>query len=432
MIWMAVGCRYKEASLELRERLTFSSAQVPQALTELHRRYPQLEVVILSTCNRVEIYAAMELGGETNAFPKTAMEGTNVLVNFLAEFHGLKPETISPYLFRKTGRDVVEHLFLVASSLDSIVIGEGQIAGQVRAAYELAVDCGTVGPLLHSAFQRAAATVKKVTTETPIHKYRTSVASVAVSCFARQIFERLSKKTALVIGAGQMAEETLRYLRDEGIGRILIINRSTEKAERLADEFNGTPLPWDKMDEAMVQADMVISLTGATEPVVTLARFKAQVAKRDYRPLLILDLAVPRDFEPAIAAIPNVYLYTVDDLQRVCDENQAARNQAYPAARALIQQELEHFVLDAHHRKSARVIVQLHQRWHEIKEAERERLFSKLPELTEHEKQTIDYTLERILNKLLHTPLESLHEEAGGGMERQQNLLNAIRRLFDI
>lgn len=457
MIWLAIGCRYRESDVSIREKLAFSEAQIRDALALLRERFPEQETVILSTCNRVEIYAAQELRTTENVWgekeesdwndfqseapqkvrkPKNetlsadpAEEGLEQLFQFWAEFKGMELEEVKAACFRKTDADAIEHLFTVASSLDSMIVGEGQIGGQVQSAYQLAVECGSVGPLLHSAFQRAGNISRKVSAETAIHHYRTSVPSVAVSCFARQIFEHFEKKNTLVIGAGKMAEETLLYLREEGVRSITIVNRSLEKAQLMAEQFQGTVRPWEELDAALVDADLIVSITGATQPIVTLERFRKLESKRNFRPLFILDLAVPRDFDPRLSEQENVYLYSVDDLQSVCDANQLAREQDLPAAKKIVKEQLLAFLQDIRHRKSGRVILELREFWAQPKKMELERLFRKLPNLTEAQRREIEYSFDRLVNKLLHPTLASLYE-AGKNPESQRGLLNAVRKLF--
>lgn len=435
MIWMAVGCRYRESVLDVREKLAFSESEIRQTLAEWKSRYPELEIVILSTCNRVEIYAAMEIFAAPqwqSRFPTDAVEGAERLVEMLAECHGLTVAEISPYCFRKTGQEVIRHLFYVASSLDSMVVGEGQISGQVQQAYALAVECRSVGSLLHAAFQRAGKVTKKVASETAIFQYRTSVPSVAVSCFARQIFEHFETKKTLVIGAGQMAEETLRYLREEGVRQITILNRRVENARRMAELFQGEVQPWENLENALIEADLVVSATGATEPIVTCSQLEKLQGKRGYRPMFILDLAVPRDFEAKIESLSNIYLYTVDDLEKVCVSHRAAREKDIPKAESVVARELQTFLIDIRHHKSGRVIEQLRQQWQEPKRKELQRLFHKLPQLEDSQRQEIEYAFERLLNKLLHSPLESLRDEAGISPAGQRGLLEAVRKLFGL
>ncbi|MBE6427434.1 MAG: glutamyl-tRNA reductase [Planctomycetaceae bacterium] len=447
MIWMVLGCRYCESDVSTREKLAFSESQVREALAILRNRYPNLEAVILSTCNRVEIYAAREFspaerarlenpvfseitsGEELDSFPLNTEAGLDILLKFWSEFKKIPLEKVKESVFCRTGVEAVRHLFMVSSSLDSMIVGEAQIGGQVQAAYQVAVECETVGPLLHAAFQRAGNISKKVTAETAIHQYRTSVPSVAVSCFAKQIFEHFESKRTLVIGAGKMAEETLLYLREEGVQKITIVNRSIEKARKMAEQFSGTVCSWEELDEALVEADLIVSITGAMEPIVTLERFRKLEIRRQFRPLFVLDLAVPRDFDPKLAALENVYLYSVDDLQKVCCANEAARAKDIPAAKTIVETQLQSFLLDIRHRKSSQVILKLREIWDQPKRSELERLFRKLPQLTEVQQKEIEYSFDRLVNKLLHPTLTSLYE-SGENPENQRGLLNAVRKLF--
>lgn len=430
MIWMAIGCRYRECTVSVREKLSFSESQVRDALALLRDRWPELEVVILSTCNRVEIYAARELRAESS-FPTDAEAGISELTKFWADFKGLSPAEVEAACFHRVGAEAVRHLFMVAASLDSMIVGEAQIAGQVQNAYQLAVECGSVGPLLHLAFQRAGNVARKVAAETAIHQYRTSVPSVAVSCFARQIFEHFESKHTLVIGAGKMAEETLLYLREEGARTITIVNRSIENARKMAEQFQGTVRPWEELDAAIIDADLIVSITGATEPIVTLERFRALEKQRGFRPLFILDLAVPRDFDGRLAQLQNVYLYTVDDLQSVCDANQAARDRDFPKAKTLVDLQLQSFLLDIRHRKSGPIITELRQFSDQTKQLELERLFRKMPGLSEAERAEVEYSFDRLVNKLLHPTLAALYE-SGQNPENQRGLLNAVKKLFGL
>ncbi|MDO4551635.1 MAG: glutamyl-tRNA reductase [Planctomycetia bacterium] len=431
MIWMCVGCRHLEADVDIREKLAFSETQAREALKILRQRYPALEVVILSTCNRVEIFAAMELGEElqSEGFPANSDSGCEILLEFLAEFHHVPRELVLKNSFRETGLKVIEHLFTVASSLDSMVVGEGQILGQVKEAYYRAVECHSVSALLNPAFQRAIRVAKRVASQTGIQKRKVSVPSVAVSEFAHRIFEHFEDKKTLVVGAGKMAEETLVYLVQQGVKHITVINRSENRARELAQKFSGQTRDWEELDDAVIWADLIISTTGATLPIMTRKRFEPLEMKRNYRPLFVLDLAVPRDFEPKVGAFPNVYLYTVDDLRNVCQANIAAREKELPRAFTIIKQELEAFLQDIRHHKSGQVIRRLQSEWKKPMQQELQRLFNKIPELNEKQREEVQYSFERLVNKLLHIPLESLHQEAAD-FASQRGLLDAIQKLF--
>lgn len=417
-----VGCSHRYSSLATRERLAFSPAQASEALDDLHSRFPESEAVLLSTCNRVEVYTAAE--------DPTCGPTQEQLVEFLAEFHGLHVADVFDDLFERTGEDAVRHLFEVAASLDSMVLGESQIVNQVLQAYTLAQTRETTGPLTNQIFQAAMRVAKRVASETSINEKRLSIPSVAVGDFAKRIFERFDDKQVLVLGAGEMAEETLRYLRDEGARRITVLNRSFERARNLAEGWNGQAVPWEALDAALVAADLVVSTTGATEPVVTLARYRQLEAAREQRDLFVLDLAVPRDFDPAIGECLNVYLYSIDDLEDTCRRNREERHRELPRAMQIVEEETARFMAELHHRATGPIIKRLRLGWQQPKEDELKRLFNRLPGLTEEERDEIHQSFDRLINKLLHPPLESLRDEARHGIPHA--LLDALKRLFQL
>ncbi|MBN1588547.1 MAG: glutamyl-tRNA reductase [Pirellulales bacterium] len=416
-----VGCSHHNTSIEIRERLAFDAQQVRAALAAWRRRYPDIEAILLSTCNRVEFYLATEHG---------EVPCRNAVSAFVASFHQLGSTEINSHLFELVDRDAVVHLFRVACSLDSMVVGEPQILAQVKQAYEMAVEQETIGTLLHGVFQTAIKVARRVDAETDIHRHRVSVPSVAVADFAKQIFERFDDRLVLVIGAGEMAEETLRYLRDEGSNRVAVINRSRQRAEALAQRWQGSVLGWDQLRQALIDADLVISTTGANQPVVTLAQFQEIEQVRGDGPLFILDLAVPRDFDPLIGERPDVYLYSVDDLRAACERNLLARKKELPLAERIVEQETDEYLAAARHRATGPVIASLKRGWQEPKKAELERLFKKLPALDQQSRQEIDQAFERLLNKLLHHPIESLRDEARHGIPSA--LIDALSKLFHL
>jgi glutamyl-tRNA reductase len=266
--------------------------------------------------------------------------------------------------------------------------------------------------------------------ETTIHQRRVSVPSVAVGDFARQIFERFDDKQTLVIGAGEMADETLRYLQEEGVRHITIVNRSLARAEELAKRWQGRTVAWEELPQAIAAADLVVSTTGSDEPIVTLDRFSKIESYRSERPLLILDLAVPRDFEPAIGKRPDVYLYSIDDLQAACRRNRTERDKELPAAMHIVEQETARFMAEMYHREIGPVIERLRLGWQKPKEDELQRLLNKLPDLGEREREEIRRSFDRLVNKMLHPPLESLRDESRDGVPR--GLLDALARLFQL
>jgi glutamyl-tRNA reductase len=378
--------------------------------------------VLLSTCNRVEIYTAAE-------DPAVAPTHEQV-AQFVADFHHVPLYEIFDDLFERTGEDAARHLFTVAASLDSMVVGEPQILAQVKQAYELANQRNSTGPFTHAIFQAAVKVARRVQTETQLHQKRVSIPSIAVADFARQIFERFDDKQVLVIGAGEMAEETLRYLQDEGAHRVTVINRNYQRARELAERWQGSVQPWDDLPESLAAADLVISTTGSEEPVVKLADFRRIEPLRYQRPLFILDLAIPRDFEPAIGDCLGVYLYSIDDLQTACARNRAARDKELPAALHIVEEETSRFMTDLHHRATAPIIKRLREGWQQPKEDELRRLFNKLPEIDAKSQEEIRQSFDRLINKLLHPPLESLRSEAQTGTPH--GLLEALKRLFQL
>jgi len=416
-----VGCSHHDTPIAVRERLAFSADQTRAALRQYREEFPAMEAVLLSTCNRVEFYTA---SGHAPC-PEAPQ-----IVGFLARFHGLEPAAIAEHLRLRTGEEAVCHLFAVAASLDSMVVGEPQILSQVKLAYQLAGEEGSTGPLLHAAFQAALKTAKRVAGETTIQQRRVSIPSVAVADFAQQIFERFDDKHTLVIGAGEMAEETLQYLKDQGARDVIVVNRSPQRAADLAGRWGGRTRPWEDLRAAVAEADLVISTTGAEEPIITLAQFLAIERTRRAGPLFILDLAVPRDFEPAIGDRPEVYLYSVDDLREACEENRRLRDKELPAAMRIVQQETDRFMGDLHHRTSGPIIRRLKEGWDKPKEEELRRLLNKLPDLDERSRAEIREAFDRLINKLLHPPLESLRDESRHGIPRA--LVEALAKLFQL
>jgi len=421
-----IGLNHRSAPLEVREQLAFSPTQVADALTQWQDtvwqdRGTDIEAVLLSTCNRTEFYVAT---------PERELPTAEQLLQFLLNQKSSPPTgfTLASQIFTLDNLDAAEHLFAVASGLDSMVLGEVQILSQVKAAYQQALDADTVGTWNHALFQAALKTAKRVATETALHEHRISIPSIAVSDFARRIFERFEDKNILVFGAGEMGQETLRYLVEYGAKSITVLNRHRERAETLATQFGGSAADWQTRFELLTKTDIVISTTSADEPVVTLADYQSIEPKRRGRTLFVLDLAVPRDFEPAIAKCSGVYLYSVDDLQEVCNKNRQERDREIPKAEKIVKRSAEAFVKDMTHRRHGAIIQQLREQWTKTKEVELHRLFNKLPELEKHEQEEIRYAFERLLAKYLHSPLVSLREESPDS--EPHKLVDALKKLF--
>ncbi|WP_145360049.1 glutamyl-tRNA reductase [Alienimonas californiensis] len=428
-----VFCSHHTADVSLRERLGFSAEALGDAYAKLRERFPASELVVLSTCNRVEVYSAVPppaAGGQAGLAPRLSD-----LAGFLSEFHAIPEDAFASHLLERRGPDAVRHLFEVSASLDSLVLGESQIVGQVRDAYDLAQRYEACGPLTHALFQAAFRTASRVRRETKLSDGRTSIASVAVGQFGRNIFERFTDKTVLVIGSGEMADETLRYLHDEGTGRVVIVNRSPERALALAEARGGEVRPWDELDRWLGEADVIVSATGATTPVVSRERFAAARAaakgRRSGKPVFILDLGLPRDFDPAVSRVDsNVFRYDIDDLEATCDANRRRREKEIGRAKGIVEEETQAFLRGLVHRATGPVIRRLRDEWTAVRDAELQQLYARRPDWTDDDRAAVERSVDRIVNKLLHPPLEALKDEARRG--EHATLLDSFRRLFGI
>ncbi|MBI2807489.1 MAG: glutamyl-tRNA reductase [Planctomycetes bacterium] len=416
---LCVGGSFKTMPIELREKLAFDGPKLPAALNELASRYG-CESAIVSTCNRVEIYVA-------RAGAPTAPDA-ELIAEFIAQFHDVRYDQIRASMYTRTNDAAAAHLFRVTSSLDSLIVGEGQIAGQVKKAYEAAHVAGSAGVVLHALFQQALAVAKRVRTQTGISHGHVSVSSVAVD-YVRQVHHHFGDKTILVIGAGKMGVLTLKHLRELKPERILVANRSPEKAQAVAQECGGTAIAWEQLDDALVEADIVLSTTGAPEPIMPRRRFDAILARRSRGTMVILDIAVPRDFDPRIHDGDRACLFNVDDLKRIQEQTIQERQQHIQPAEAIIEQEVKRFLNDWRRKKNGPIIAQLTQEF----ERERQRivteLFAKMNgKLSEEEKKHIEGAFKLLQNRFLHGPISVLAEDTPE--PTQHNLLDALRKLF--
>lgn len=419
MMLRVVGCNFRTAPVEIRERLAFEGPKLFAALDELSVRYG-CEAVILSTCNRVELYVARP---DTPNGPDTEL-----LVEFLGECHHITPHTLRPHLYSHQQVDAVRHLFRVVASLDSLIVGEAQIAGQTKRAYELAQRHGAVGPLLHALFQQARQVARRVRTETGIARGHVSVSSAAVD-YVRQVFAHFEDKTILVIGAGKMGALTLRHLRQLRPKRILVSNRSSEKAVAVAEGCGGTPVAWERLDDALTRADIVLSTTGAPEPVVTSERWRRIMAHRPDGRVVILDIAVPRDFDPAIHDGDRTCLFNIDDLKRIRERTLQDRMKHVAPAEIIVEQEQRRFLKDWTRRRHGPVIARLTQDFETKRQAIVKQLMERLNgKLSEEDRAYVEGAFRLLQNQFLHGPISALTEEPheGGG----HTLLEALRKLF--
>ena len=398
-----LGLNHTSAPLEVRERLAFNSQQQADAVARFRQKFDNCELVLLSTCNRVEFYTARAVHGRPR---------TEELVAFLAEFHSIAPADFEQHLYHKSQREVIEHLFHVASSLDSMVLGESQVLGQVRDAYETCKQLSSAGKILNPLFQRAIAVGKEVMHETALNEGRLSVASVAVD-YAKGIFDHFDDKTILCIGAGKMAALVLQNFAGLKPGNLLICNRNPDKAEALATRFGGRQVPFEDLPDHLVAADIVITSTGSAQPIITRQQFEGLRKRRRYRPIFLIDIAVPRDIEASVGEIESVYLYNLDDLQQVVSQTQAQRTDAIGSARAIVAKHIESYITWHRQRELGPAIHRLYNRYHAIAQEELGRTLNKLPNVTEAEKAHLEDLARRIVNKLLHDPVHTLATPKG-------------------
>jgi glutamyl-tRNA reductase len=425
MILLAIGCSYKTTPVEVRERLAFKDEHLTRAHTELCAGF-DCEAVILSTCNRVEMYAGCILNGSSSPRELDA----ECIAEFFADFHGLPFSAVRPHLYIHRQAEAVRHLFRVAASLDSMIVGEGQIAGQVKKAYEQAIRDDGVGPLLHALFRHARRVARRVRTETGIAHGHVSVSSAAVD-YVKQVFDHFGDKTILVIGAGKMGELTLRHLRQLKPQRIWVTNRSAEKAESVARGCGGEALPWEKLDDLLANADIVLSTTGAPEPIVTWPRYEQIAARRTGGPLVILDIAVPRDFDPRIHDGDRTCLFNIDDLKRIREATLADRLKHVEPAEAIVNQDTKAFLQDWSRRRHGPVIARLTQDCEaKRREIVRELLGKLNGRLTDEDRRHIEGAFRLLVNRLLHGPITALAEETHSEDSSGHTLLDALRKLF--
>jgi glutamyl-tRNA reductase len=418
----AIGCNVSSAAVELREKLAFDAAKTQKALAELNARYAA-EAVILGTCNRVEIYVARQ--------EAVAPLHAPLMAEFLAEVHGVPAGDVSPHLYEHADAAAARHLFRVAAGLDSVVLGEGQVAGQVKDAYEAALKLTATGPLLNALFPAALRVSKRVRSETGIAHGHVSVSSAAVD-FVQQVFSTFDDKTVLVVGAGKMGRLTLNHLAELKPAAVLVTNRSPEKAAASAKDCGGQVVPWANLDDALVRADIVLSTTGAPEPIVSRKRFDERVRRRRAgRPLLVFDMAVPRDFDPAIHDGDAVSVFNVDDLARVADERMAGRRRHLPAAEAIVEAEVTKFVKEWNTRQDVPVIGKLTAEVDKLRDAILGPLLTKLDgKLTDAEKAHIEGAFRLFQNRVLHGPIAALKESSREG--HSGGLREALMKLFGL
>jgi glutamyl-tRNA reductase len=423
---LALGVDYRSAPASVREALAFDGPKQRAGLDYLVQTFPGSEFVVLSTCNRVELYVA----GNSEQVPDL-----DDLASALIRFHSVAPEGVSGHLVSYLDKGVVGHLFRVAASLESLVLGEGQILSQVRDAYRAAVENGSIGPNLHALFQNALRVGKLVRERTGMDQGKLSVASVAVD-LAKQIFDSFADKTVLVIGTGKMGELTLQHLKNLNPGQILVANRDADRATDVAARWNGRAVPFDRLGQALIEADLVISTTAANEPIVTLEQYTRVQRSRRNRLALLLDIAIPRDFDPRIAELDQVMLYHVDDLRAQAEQNRLQRQKGIEPALIIIEHETAKCYAQLCHQRDAGLLLQqLGNRADQIRQRELAALFSARPDLTTADRDAITIMALRLQNQFLHHPraaVRSAVAEPSPDHHSSHPVLDFVRHIFGL
>jgi len=416
---IVIGLNHKTAPIEIRERLAFPEDRIENALSQVKSLLSLKENMIVSTCNRVEIYAAV----------REAEKAIIDLKDFLSQYHGLPLREFERNLYLLVGEEAVRHIFRVASSLDAMVVGEPQILGQIKSAYNVAVEAKTSGLILHRLLHRAFHVAKRVRTETKIGNSAVSVSFVAVE-LAKKIFGSLEKRIVLLIGAGEMCELAARHLVSGGIERVLVTNRTYERAVTLAQEFRGEPIPFEEMNRGLRMVDIVISATDSPRFLLHHEQVAKVMKDRKQKPIFFIDIADPRDVEPRVGDIANVYLYNIDDLQKVANDNIQDREKEAEKAEAIVQDEVVKFVNWHQSLEVTPTIVALRKKFEEIRSKELAKTFSIHPSLSDKERQSLEALTSAIINKILHGPLTLLKQKDEDAMAHLY--LDALRRLFEL
>ncbi len=421
-----LGLSWRTADVAVRERVAFRDDEIDAGLGELLSSQVIGEAMILSTCNRVEIYAATPRGAPASVMTAATAEARR----FIAQSRATPAEELAEALYERTDIEAVRHAFRVASALDSMVVGEAQILGQLKSAFGAANRAGATGPVLRRCFEKAFGVAKRVRSETGIARGAANVSSVAVE-LARHVFGELAGKTVAVIGAGKMSDLAARHLRADGAGSVLVTNRSPEKAAEVAARVDGVARPWEELDALLALADVVISSTGSQEPILTKKLVKAAMKKRRYRPQVIVDIAVPRDVAPDVGKIDGVYLFNIDDLERAVAVNLEERAREAEDASEIVEREVHQFGRWLDTQSVVPTIRALRAHFAAIAREEAEKVVASLDGKSQAQQEAAVRRLgDVIVNKLLHQPMNAL--KGGDGTLGSDALVAAARQLFDL
>jgi glutamyl-tRNA reductase len=417
---IVVGLSHKSAPVDIREKVAFAPDCIHEALHTVRNLDQVQEGVIVSTCNRVEVYAAS----------RQREQGVESLVRFMSEYHEVPLDALRPHLYVHCGTEAVRHVFRVASSLDSMVVGEPQILGQVKDAYDLAAEGSATGLVLNRFMHKAFSAAKRVRTETRIAQSAVSVSFAAVE-LARKIFGTLERKSVMVIGAGEMCELAATHLVENGVTEVLVTNRTLTRAEALADRFGGKAVPFEDFARFLPEVDIVVSSTGAPHFVLGVDEMRSAMKARKQKPVFLIDIAVPRDIDPRINGLPNVYLYDVDDLQGVVDANKKERAKEAEKAEAIVLEEVQSFLGWLKTLEVTPTIRALRESFDAIRRAEMEKTLKAFGEgLSSKQQKSLEAMGQAIVNKILHQP--TLYLKALADDPEVDFSVDAVRRLFGL
>ncbi len=414
---IVIGLNHKTADIDIREKLAFDGPKLEEGLLTI-RNLPEVkESVIISTCNRVEIY--LNAGNTEQAIAS--------IKEFIASFHDIRNESLNDALYIHYDIEAVRHIYRVASSLDSMVVGEPQILGQLKEAFEFSLKHKTTGILLNRLFKKAISVAKRIRTETRIAENAVSISFAAVE-LAKKIFTELTGKTFMLLGAGEMAELAAKHIMNNGVTDILIANRTYQTGCDLAKEFSGRAVPFENYLNELKTSDIIICSTGAPDYVLSKSQMHKVMKERKNKPVFIIDISVPRNVDPEINTLDNVYLYDIDDLQGVVDSNIHERQKEARKAEDIIEEEIETFTRWLSSLDSVPTVIALRKKAEEIKAEEIEKLINRLPDMKIKEKQAVEQTINSIINKLIHAPTIALKESS----EDKDILIATIKRLYGL
>jgi glutamyl-tRNA reductase len=416
---VVVGLSHKTAPVEVREKVAFAPTHMEEPLNTLVSLEDITEGVIVSTCNRVEIYATTQ----------DIAAGTARIKRFFADYHKVDIEKLEQHFYSYHGEEAIKHVFRVASSLDSMVVGEPQILGQIKTAYGYAAEYKSSGIILNRFLHKAFSVAKRVRTETKIASSAVSVAFAAVE-LARKIFNDLSDKTVMLIGAGEMCELAAKHFLNNGVRGIFVTNRTFERAESLAEEFDGKAVRFEDLFDQLHKADIVLSSTGAPYTIIGPSDLNEVMKRRKHKPMFFIDIAIPRDIDPAVNGVENVYLYTVDDLNGVVESNIEQRKKEAEKAEEIVNQEIGQFFKWLSSLEVTPTIVALRKKFDEIRKAEIEKTLSGWKDIPPDAGKKLEAATMAMMNKLLHHPTSTLKQSGQGG--RTALYVDALRGLFEL